>query len=50
MRVLTKIDNGFRIRHDETTATEITRPLVDYLFVRVYTLLQRLHPGIVAQQ
>jgi hypothetical protein len=46
MRALTDIGNQFRIRHHETRATDLTPPLIDYLFTRMYALLLRLDPTI----
>ncbi len=42
MLALTKIGNDFRIRHHETTKAELTDPLIDYFFSRMFALLYRL--------
>ena len=46
MRALTLVGNNFRIRHHETTKTELGQGEVDYLFSRMYALLYRLHPSV----
>lgn len=43
MKQLTKIGNEFRIRHHETTSTELSDELTEQLFGRMYALLFRLH-------
>ena len=46
MKALTEIGNTFRIRHHETSASELTAAFSDQLFVRMYALLVRLHPAV----
>jgi hypothetical protein len=46
MTKLTEIGNGFHIRHHETTRHPVPDELVDYLFVRMYTLLRLLIGGL----
>lgn len=43
---LTNIGNAFRIRHHETNKGEVTDELVDYLFLRMYSLLRFLLAGL----
>ncbi len=46
MKTLTDIGNAFHIRHHETTRHPVPEELVDYLFVRMYTLLRLLIGGL----
>jgi len=46
MVVLTEIGNTFRIRHHETGAVELSAASSDQLFMRMYSLLLRVHPAI----
>jgi hypothetical protein len=46
MKALTQIGNQFRIRHHETRASELTTASSDYLFVRMYALLVRVHAAV----
>jgi hypothetical protein len=43
---LTDIGNAFRIRHHETSVSELTTASSDQLFVRMYALLVRVHPAV----
>jgi hypothetical protein len=44
MHTLTEIGNRFRIRHHETGAIELSDPLAEQLFARLYALIYRFHP------
>lgn len=46
MKVLTTIGNRHRIRHHETDKLPISDALAEYLFLRMFVLIERLHPGI----
>ena len=48
VKALTNIGNGFHIRHHETTRHPVPEELVDYLFVRMYSLLRLLIGGLDA--
>jgi hypothetical protein len=46
IKVLTEIANSFHIRHRETTRHPVPGELVDYLFVRMYSILRLLTAGL----